>query len=345
MLAISCGTEDDLEKNDIIEPEEIAECLVPENGIIKLRTIDSLKDFLITYKNCDTINATIIVEFIQQIPDTLVSNITYLNGSLLLSGVSQNVDNLQVFENLIKVEGNFGIGRSSVKDVKGFDALEYIGGEFRANENYGLGELTGFNKLKTIQGDFVFNKNSFSNIDGFASLEKIGGEIVFQENFKLNSINGFESLTNSSNIIIQDNESLVSINGINGPLKLNGNLLINQNELLQDVNGFNNLVEVNGWLEISSNKKVGGDYFKIIDNEELNIIPLFESLNSITGPLMFRRNNLTILKGFNLLESSGGININEEEMSDITGFNSLVILNGELNLAQLPLKLVSGFNK
>lgn len=182
-----------------------------------------------------------------------------------------------------------------------------------------VNNITGLHNLKSIGGYFhleSFTTNSLSALD---SLKFIGGDFIFSNSH--NSVTNFSGLNNldsiGGNFLILNENGLINFNGMNKLRVINGNFQFGQDSSLVSFNGLNKLKKIGGNLEI-------GGYNKIVN------LSGFDSLQYVGGYVDFFTNN------------------NNQSIKEISGFNSLEIIDGTNPLTvgyNDSLKIISGFNK
>ncbi len=127
---------------------------------------------------------------------------------------------------------------------------------------------------------------------------------------------------------VENLDSLIQISSIGGSLEIDTCLV------LENIDGLENLISI------------GGD-FNLRNNKSLKFFPSFNNLTSIGNELFIRLNDsLITIPGLNNLTSTGRILIAQNpELSNITGFNSLVTGNADMIFGEnISLTDISGFS-
>lgn len=232
------------------------------------------------------------------------------------SGFSiSNFDSLKTitgFGNLVS-SGSLNISNNQVlKSIPIFEDFNSLNSFFSSDnlsisDNPVLGKLEGFNSL--IDADkLTISRNGITSIDGFGSL--ISSNIEIEENENLLSISAFDALKNGY-LRINSNSNLISFPSFNS-LESAGFISLKENNSLTKLEAFGNLKSIDGDLLIT-------------ENESLQMIIGFESVDSIKRELLIRLNTA---------------------LEEVSAFKNLVYVDNNLQLVEnVNLQRVDGFQK
>ena len=316
-----------------------AQCPV---GDVYLNTQTDVENYISNYGTCEVIEGTLFI-----VGDT----------SIDISGITA----------IKRIEGSLIID-SKMTSISNFSNLEYVGGDFKIDQNDLLETIEGINKLHTVNGDFVItqNYNSLKHIKGFDALETIGGNFQISENYVLETISPFDSLLHIGGaFMIRRANALEQIVGFNKLEKIgisfdvssfDGNLSIEMNNVLVEINGFNALKEVVRNIDIGGNSLLERTTGFINLEKVRNLsfsgspllieIPIFDNLFEVEA-IEFRSIGLVNIKGFNNVKSIDGfINlIDNNELTVMDAFNNLNYIAGIEIITNNSLESIKGFNQ
>jgi len=169
-----------------------------------------------------------------------------------------NDDLLEIdgFNALETINGNFSIGSTSLTSIQGFLNLKTINRFFgisTSNGNYSpnLVSIPLFNALETIGSGFSIEKTAITSLSGFENLTSLGnlnppsGWFILVDNNNLTVIDGFNHLNHIYGVVqIITNNSLESLIGF-GQLEIVGGLFqLNLNPSLTSLDGLESLIKV-----------------------------------------------------------------------------------------------------
>ncbi len=247
-------------------------------------------------------------------------SIEELNGCQELDSIrgSFNINSCDKLKRILgftklRTVGSFVITDNEVlESIHSFETLESYSNYYNANSfgisnNPILEKIEGFNFLVGIE-NLSINKNGIKSIQGFDLFN--GDEIEIEENNNLIFIDAFEQAVDSW-ITIESNPELVSIPSFVS-LESAPWIIIKKNNKLPAVDAFNNLRIIKNDLQIS-------------ENESLELINGFETLDTINGALTLRLNT---------------------KLEEISAFNTLTYIHRNLDLIENDsLQRINGFQE
>ncbi len=311
--------------NDCNSPEEILVscdtmgiCLATDTDFTTQQEID---DFLIQNPNCKKALASIRIFGNDIINIDGLINIDSIAGNLQMFDLP-NLQNLNGFSNLKKVDGMIEISNLQLSNFEGLEKLEYAEGlEFSFNSNL---DFTGFSGLQKVgnQGLTIRDNTDATSNNGFDNLETIEGILNYATNPSFENMDGFPALKVVEGEITF-NENLTTISGLNALERYSGSLAFFLGEL-SDISGFQNL------------RSVSGDIYLSVSSVNGFVATGFNNLDSIGND--FRLDNFSSgildLSGFNNVKYIGrnfGLenNLFFDQQGPFTGFNQLQTIGNE----------------
>lgn len=258
-------------------------------------------------------------------------------GNMTISRSNTGITNVPVFKGLQKIHGNLeGYNNTSFPD------LTYVGGNLTGSDEYWTAENT--DKLTYVGGDIEIIG---TDVVGFNNIAKAGTMYLRGE-----AINGFRNLMQTSNLeitssgIVQGFDNLTKIDGMMD-LKYTQRIPEFQNlQYCEELNlqscGETGII-YNGFNALES---VGSDL--TINSMDYSEIQGFQSLRTIGEKLEIQFNACTAISDFPELESIkgryGGLNIQQNEIIKLVGFNKLVYSSGIGVSHNENLTEINGFN-
>lgn len=310
----------------------------------------------------------------------------YINGDLIIISDDSKMcsvfsslgktfmDCMQIFNNLIGINGSLYIVGTSYQKIAGFEKLEFILGDLIIVNNQKLTSIPIFPSLRIIGRNnlmdinfnvkgtgriIISNNNLLEKIIGFEMIKQISKGIYIIDNPKLTDICGFINLSRTGDIIINNNNNLQNILGFcyidfirhhlsiscNNNTNTNKNLIIDAFHYLDNVgelmirnnNGLQNLI-------LKNLTKINKDLF-ILSNDTIKKINLIKLLS--VGSIIIKDNpKLKKLYFKNLLEIIGSLLIiQNDSLTKLHNFDSLKRIDRSILIFSNPnLKIIRDFN-
>lgn len=236
--------------------------------------------------------------------DDYTSCSNYLSDSCL----TFKQEAVDVFPNLLGVNGNIVIVGTNYTRITGFERLRFVNGSIYILNNDKLKEMPKFENLMNID-------RKTSMVDG--ELVSSTGSLIIANNISLHSVAGFDILRQVSDcIVIAANPNLQTIIGFNRLFALD-RLIIGDNNRLNQVIGFCRVTNLaNGLIFANNNTDCGGDL-------SVEAFGLLESVD-----------NLVIMNNHGLADLN---------LSALLFANHVIIrLNDDLQSFQAALEKISG---
>lgn len=278
---------------------------------------------------------------------TDLRNIDGMEGLSSVSGLTFIGDNLEL-ENL---DGLIGLTTANdlqilrnpkLMSLKGLKNLQNLF-SFALMDNDALETIDGLEGVVEIErAIFIRNNNNLLNLDAFSNLKSMGSTLQIWSNDSLRSINGFNNLEYIGNYVsIERNTSLATIKGF-GKLKVVEDFFaIRLNEKLIEIDALDSIRD--------------GHRLEIEANRSLQRINILKSSNFFMGRIYIRFNNsLVEIDGFNELKflrpsDSDFLStieiISNESLIGIPSFNSLIEIEGRINIFASGDYELNGFQK
>jgi hypothetical protein len=235
---------------------------------------------------------------------------------------------------------------TSQTDVNNFFTTLYVGcTDFIGNlgirdDNDGLDNITDLSpllQLVTLGGNVVIDGNqNLSSLNGLGNLNSVGKDLTIISNPQITSLSGLNELsTVGSDLQIENNINLTNLMGLESLNNTGKNLVIDGNSSLITLEHLNSLDSVGSTLNISNN------------NALLNL-DQFNSLKYIGSNLTINTGNsaLETISGFNtLVIVEGNLTIRNVNITSISGFQNIDSINGRLRIiVNSNLQSITGFN-
>lgn len=224
-----------------------------------------------------------------------LNNIAYLGGGLILSNDSdycyksglmlklKNIPgglnysltckgdaNLNALSSITDVLDDVTIRVDNITDLLGLGALKTVGGVFKIDTCYSLGNLNGVDSLTSIGGLSLFYNYELTNLLALNQISTLTKGLSIQLNNSLKSLSGLSNLKSiTGNFYISDNNVLTSVNELSGvDMTYVSNLTINSNpklSLCQELNICNYLYG-GGKYTITGNAQGCNDFSQLIES-------------------------------------------------------------------------------
>lgn len=211
--------------------------------------------------------------------------------------VLSNIYSLQNLKGIKKVNGNLGITRTLLEDLRGLEDLDLVGISLGISRNSKLADIQAIGNLNSIGTNlFISNNPMIQNLDGFEGIIQIGGTINLSSNASLSNINGLkniqsykglsintcpiqsiDSLGNSEDKILKilditNCDELLSINGLKNIKRTEKYILIAGNDKLENIEGLKHINYVADNLRILNNPVLNSccSIQHLIDEDQTN---------------------------------------------------------------------------
>lgn len=327
-------------------------------------------------------------------------NINFINGDLILGDPSASVcsivltspnvkstgtEAIDIFPNLLGINGNLYIINTIYSKITGFHKLKYVTGSIIIVNNIDLIQMPSFPSLLNVSAKLVAsvpavvgpppvpfipakcdpgaiiiaNNGSLRKIIGFESLRQVKNGIFISDNSCLTHICGFVHLYRTDRIVIDNNEKLSKIIGfcyiddINIGLYIVDNNSAGDNDLI--IQAFTNLESANRVILIGNNflKHFKLDSLKRIEREFIvrSNLKLEElsalSLFAVDSLYLENNKNLVVIDFPQLVEVNKSININSNcSLSILNTFDKLKRVGASIIIADnKQLCEIKGFNE
>ncbi len=266
---------------------------------------------------------------------------TEITGSLSFN--SNNITNVDSLYSIEKV-GVLYISSNFLQNVDGLNNLKHVSSSLSIYNYPANADYSGLDQIEYIGSDVSLFLDS-SLVLNLANLDYINGDLYVSvdddENITVPHFSELDTVVGRFRMLRFNDISAITVPEFNNLKMVGESFELRGNFLNSDFSGFQSLESVGTSLTISY-------------NNELTDISGFSMLNSIGGTLSIQNQNaLSQLSGFNQLESSLLSLNNLQNLSTISGFQSLdhtpyLYLRNLLNLGDLSfmnsVNLVEDFN-
>jgi Leucine-rich repeat (LRR) protein len=208
-----------------------------------------------------------------------------------------------------------------------------------------LGSLKGLERLENVFS-LTLGRTSVVDLDALVALHTVDSTLSIYDNPALRSVAGLSALSSLRSLDVTGNPLLKSLLGLSGVREL-VRLDISESAL-ETLEGLEGLVSlqsatvVENWdlLEASLPAVVSSELLTMSDNPKLHLLEL-GALESATN-LLLSRNAFTSVDLRGLSSVSGTLDLANNDLTDVEGFESLREVGGVLTLAGNPLVSVDG---
>ena len=247
-----------------------AQSCAPGNNVFN--TQGQVDSFTLNNPGCKEILGSVTFGFLGEENLSLsgLSSIEVIQGNLVFQD-NNSLENLQGFENLDSIYGDFYIENSSLNSFEGLgglqyiggllqidqssnissfnhlDSLNYIGGNFMLTYDSVLQDFTGLGQLKNIGGDLILFESLIQGFQGLDSLKQIGGSAILFKN-QFSEFTGLGSLESIGNQFSINSTLVTSFNGLGNLAAIGGDIYISDNLSLTSLDGLTNFSEFTGNL-------------------------------------------------------------------------------------------------
>ena len=214
---------------------------------IRFTTQEQIDNFQYDYPNCNNIIGTVRLDGDQITNVNGLINITSIEGSLYLGGMTYlptSLTNLKGLMNLEVIRGNLYVDNcTSLVDFTGLEKLISIGGNLQIGDNWSK-------STKGTNGNCVV-----THLFGLDNLQSVEGSVYIMDNHSLKSLGGLENLTwVGGDVIIDENRNLKNLDPLQNLTYVNGDIEISRNRRLECIKGISNIDPENiNKLRIGSN--------------------------------------------------------------------------------------------
>lgn len=258
--------------------------------------------------------------------------------------VAGDIDNLMGLQILDSIMGSIEISQNvGLVSTIGVDDIEYIGGDWRINNNAFLEEvmmstmldtcwgglslqgnnmlvdISGLGHVKEIKGDLHLNQNeALSDLSGLEQLQYIGGDCIVEYSDVITSLTAFGSLeVVTGGVLVRECNALVDMEGLESLTSIGNSLSFIANESLESLEGLDELVSIGGSLFLHTNPSLGklegiphletvGGNFIVQYNDVLETLDGVENVLSMGEEIRIRDNNkLENISALNGIDISG----------------------------------------
>ena len=274
-------------------------------------------------------------------------NCTEIDGKLKIEDTGNDITDLTGLHVLTSIGGpgddDLEIKKCDLIDNAdlAFPNLVTIGGKLKLEElnNAGMTLINGFNALNDVEEIEIKKNENITDITGFAALNTLTDKLKIEDNDELLDISNFTGTT-FEDIEIKKNKKLADITGFGNVMTLT-KLKLEENALTQ-ISGFVTGSSVMGDVEIKkehnlTNAGLKAFTDKFIELEKIKIdendgITMFEYNGKATEVEIKKNKNLTILKGFNDLETLEKLKLEENDLMAVHAFGKLKNVTGEFKI-------------
>lgn len=228
----------------------------------------------------------------------------------------QEVDNFpMVHPTCTDVTGNLLIqSNSDITNLDSFRQLIRVANRISIRGNNELRNLNGLRNIISCDDLEISNNANLTNADGVANIQEVNGSIIFVNNPRIQTFIGLNVPDQIDKAIVADNDSIFYLNAFNDATDINDIVAIRNNPRLSSldickstkstgniiIEGLDRLVDFNGFDSL-----IVADTIRIIDNDQLTLLPYLDQLESIKGQLILSDNDT--LNIINRLESLSSI--------------------------------------
>ena len=261
--------------------------------------------------------------------------VRHITGSVILEEiVSSSI--LDVFRNVVTIEGKLTIIGSDLTDINGFNQLLQLGG-LAISENLLLSSINGFSKLNQISNSLLINNNNaLLSINGINSLERTEvGNLKIIDNPNLGQINGLISVTHIAKSLHLENLPKLENIGFLRQLRFAVNLSFNRINLADPKplrHYFKNNPHVKGFIKMVS---CG-----------LQDLSFMQGLTRVGSYFYLHKNDLKELSGLSELEAVGkSFSLSSNQLVSLQALSGLYQVGGMLGLINNRLESLNGLEK
>lgn len=196
-------------------------------------------------------------------------NCKNIDGSVMIIG--DDITNLHGLNQLFSISEDlsfgdfFSVGNPRLKNFKGLENLDSIGGTLAIYHNDSLTDLEALSNLSHINyGLWIVYNASLKNLNGLQKIEAIKHYTVIGANDSLQSLLGLDNLETVRNFSLELNPNLSDLTNLKN-LKQIEMLIIKNNPRLTSLAGFDNLdTSTVQYVQIKSNENLSKCEVKFI---------------------------------------------------------------------------------
>lgn len=275
---------------------------------------------------------------------TGLNNVTYI--SYLEISRCNSLESLNGLENLLSLDRGLNISyNTNLKNLEGLSNLTSVGNLFNIRYT-SLTNLMGLNSLTTVEYFSIYKNDSLINLDGLESLSHIASSIEIGNNKSLLDISGLENVSYIRTISVNGNDNIISLEGLDDvdPATLEYLYLKNNSSLttceVQSVCDF--LLSSSGTASINNNATGCNSQQEVEDACEYA-----SQLCLPEGIVFSSQSEIDEFKSNypNCIEIEGDVLIEGDDITNLTGLDSIYFIQGNLEIAHNPLlKNLTGLN-
>jgi hypothetical protein len=268
---------------------------------------------------------------------TGLDNLTSIGGGLYICR-NQSLSSLTSLNNLTSIGGSLGIDDNVIlTNLAGLEGLTYIGGNLSIGSSYyggnpSLTSLTGLDNLTLIGGLLINYNHALTSLTGLGNLTFIAGDIIIHNNHALTSLTGLGNVTTiSGGIEICNNQSMISLTELDDLTIIGGILKINDNVSLSACNAqwlCDYLAEPNGAVVIYGNATGCNSVIDVAFACGGEPCLQYGTYN------FYSQSDIDLFQAAfpNCSELQVGIQINGDDITDLSGLNSVTSTAGDLKV-------------
>ena len=220
-------------------------------------------------------------------------------------GTQNEVDNFpSQHPNCTEIPGNLIILESSITNLDSLYQIVSVGNRISIRGNSQLENLNGLSNIISSKDLEISNNDNLINASGIANIQELDGTFVLVSNPRLQTFVGLNLPENIDKVIVADNDSIFYLNAFNDAIEINNFTAIRNNPRLSSldicksaknienitIEGLDRLIDFSGLDSL-----LVADTIRIIDNEQLILLPALSKLITIDGQLIIKNNDTLLL--------------------------------------------------
>jgi hypothetical protein len=246
----------------------------------------------------------------------------------------------------------------NLETVRGFRALTDVDGDIRFIDNPKLHALVGFEQLEFLTGELIVrNSPQLADLSAFDDMPCLSGLRLQQTG--LDSLQDLSGIHEIGEIEVADNDSLTTLDGFAEMVRIRGPVVLENNDSLTDLDGLWGANRIGSralllarHVDITEDSTFGNDEVSwpttYREHPNFNCTVTGELDDEQTfGDVRIRGNDaLTAIDDIPLREVGGQLVIaDNDSLSNISGFDSLVSTHGLQIASNKALEAVRGFGQ
>lgn len=299
-------------------------------SINNCKSLSSLKPF----QNC-TFTESISIQNCESLHNLLgLENTVVLERDIKFENLA-SLNTLNGLNNLKSLDNLSIINCDSLNNVLALNQLEIIRFHLQIEDNDGIDTIKSFTNLTHVGGILkIYSNSSLKELFGFNNLTSVGQDVSLPEDVLTfdvlqnggNSIIGFNSLKFENWRCEVKTSGITSINGFNS---------IERADIIIE---YSDLTTVSGFSNLESSSQI-----RIVGNQHLTSIPLFNSLDSVSGTIEIDNNPILLLSSsFNSLASAELFKVLHNQLIDSIYLINLIGIDEIWIADNKSLKSISG---